>query len=1410
MKKLIYCVATFVATLFAASCAQEDLQPVGGNTVSFKVEIPEVATKAVAVGNDATMIDDLVYAVYRTTAGSVAEALENWNDKTTFLYAINSPAELKRFKNGTDIISIELLNDQNHIVLLWAQHNDTWVREQGANIKLTEITYPSSLEVSADVADKYAAFSAVKFIAANDKSNKEPIKLTRPFAQINLATVDPREYDVVINNTSLTVNAAGDKFNVAAQRPTDSKDVTYLWDGKVYGDKLSVNLQNYDHYLAMGYVFAAGNVSVDYVIETEKHGIIDYTVTNVPVEKNYRTNIIGNLLTSDVDYNVVLDKNWGDEGENMEVLCEGVVKNINGDYEVSTLEGLVYAINNLFVDEGTFYVKPGVYDMAEHTLNDIDVTSGTLKVYGSETVVTRTVASGNGVIISGLKKAIINKVAEGTTVFFSGITIEDFEGADDAAALVQNNSGKVVLAGCDIFDENGDPDEDTELVGGNDPVVVEKGEEEATDLIYTAEQLAAAFADETVESIALGADIALENTLVFPAGRIATLDLRGWELTIADPEKVATTYALNNHGTLTIKDSYATGQVNARGIYNGYGNGGENVSNAKLTIDGGTFNALGANGGAAVFNYGIAEINGGNFTSIGGYSLNNQSGASMTIADGVMANNGIYNTGATLTINGGNIEGNRSGCHVVYSWDSTVTINGGTIHNNNSGNSTLMSAGTSVMTVNDGTFSIKDGRVEGNGNTWTSCLTDTQNTAQLTINGGTFNGGFRVQGGTTMEITDGIFNDVVGSGYNVNEGATVVITGGSYNYDVNKWCHKDYKAVKNEETALWDVVKKVYVVQVTEEEQYESIQDAVDAAKADATITFLTDIAQVDGVLITDKNLTIDLNDKTFTVSEGASTNNRNFKINGSSVVTIKNGTMVATGTISTGAYGTVRTEGSANVTLDDVKAYSYRGYGLNVKACTGTKIIIKDSEIYAQYSGGVEAAGGEIVLNDVKIVQNGIDSQGAWCSVAIGVNGGGKVTVNSGEYSAAAIAADSNAAQGTWVAYVMSSGGTLEINGGTFNATVAETAAAANACGLICADAKAVVNIYDGIFNSNGAILDMRNNTGATPNPVATLYGGEFSADPRISGLYSSNLITVAEGYSVVEKDDKWIIAKPIAKVGNVTYYGIDEAIAAWTSGSTLTLLGDVTLNDVISLKSTEYHVLDLGTFTMTAASKKDAITITAEGRSSASYALDIKADATNPGGITASGKAVVKTTGKSGVKDRPIIRFYNGVFTGTNVVYHTGSNGTNCPQFWFYGGVFNGTVYANRALFQFYGGTFNGSLQISVDSSAYALISGGRFKNLSNLYGSALNSDKFTIGSAKGVYDRGIYVDDEGYYVVVKEVITDFTDQFEARVDINPNSSNYFYYSSANDLYMYYTSKDKVPASDKSKMELNPNFNK
>ena len=348
---------------------------------------------------------------------------------------------------------------------------------------------------------------------------------------------------------------------------------------------------------------------------------------------------------------------------------------------------------------------------------------------------------------------------------------------------------------------------------------------------------------------------------------------------------------------------------------------------------------------------------------------------------------------------------------------------------------------------------------------------------------------------------------------------------------------------------------------------------ALDTVEDGGLIVFGNDIADTDGALLTDKNVTIDLNGNTFTVSEGASTSNRVFKITGNSNVVIKNGTLIANGTTDAGAYGTIRTEGAANVTLENLKLYNYRGGGLNVKAVSGTTVTINNCEIYSQYGGGVEASGGNIVLNNTKIEQKGVYNNG-WYSVAMEINSSGTITVNSGEYSGSAIATDANAAAGNCVAFILSSGGTLTINGGTFNAVVAETAAASNFCGLIYADRAAVVNINGGTFNSNGAILDMRNNAGSQPNPKATLAGGTFSADPRVSGLYASNLITVADGHAATQNaDGTWTVDREYTVVTPAA------GASAADNGAELANAINTSATPYIQLGEGEYKMPSVGT---------------------------------------------------------------------------------------------------------------------------------------------------------------------------------------------------------------------------------------
>ena len=623
-------------------------------------------------------------------------------------------------------------------------------------------------------------------------------------------------------------------------------------------------------------------------------------------------------------------------------------------------------------------------------------------------------------------------------------------------------------------------------------------------------------------------------SLVIPATKTIVLNLNGCTLS-QTAEQTGAHSMIENNGHLTIVDTKGNGKIS----YSDTGNGGNYVSNTII------------NSGTLVIESGLIENNSSAEVAANGYPHPLDNNGELIINGGTLTNNANY---ASMRI------------WCTTDDNTSVTINGGTFNGSIDFQTPSASANKGSLTINGGTF---------NADTYTKCavrlLGFGADVDEMLgdINGGTFNGEIALRNWSGSDLNSQVF----------------YITGGQFSADPTAFVVDGYPVIAPETEDGYYTIGQFVPVAMVGDQEYGSLKAAVAAVQDGETIKLVKNIEQADGVTITDKNLTIDLNDKTYTVTEGTTTNNRNFKINGSSIVTIKNGTMVAAGELTSGAYGTVRTEGKAIVTLEDVKLYSYRGYGLNVKANTGTTVNINHSEIYSQYSGGVEAAGGEINLTDVKIEQRGIYSGAAWCSVAIGVNGGGKVTVNSGEYSASAISTDSNFSQGTWVAYVMSSGGTLEINGGTFNGTVAETAAAANACGLICADRAAVVNIKGGTFNSNGAILDMRNNVGTQPNPVATLAGGTFSSDPRVSGLYSSNLIKVAEGYKVVENNGAWnVVVDPAAKIGDTEYASLQEA---FNVGGNITLLRDVATAETVVLAEGMTVVLDLNGKTLSAADK-------------------------------------------------------------------------------------------------------------------------------------------------------------------------------------------------------------------------------
>lgn len=313
MKKLIYCAAALATALFAGSCQRELLDPAqDGSTVTFTVNVPEVTTKA-TIG-DGDHVNNLVYAVYRVlntqytdqqAKENLINVLEQGQTDYQLIYQEDQPIQ-----NGNSVVSLELINDQRYVVIFWAQKGYSWFRE---GEQFVSVPYPTTQNGNMDA---YDAFTDIDVVSVDGSISKN-ITLVRPFAQLNIATSLPdtgRYQDFAVSTTGVKVSGLASSFNVGTQKGVVENSTVYE---VIFRDAepLTENFTNpsFPEYISMNYVFVPDNktnVKVTYDINTNNYGTVHNVIENVPVARNYRTNILGNLLTSKTDYIVDINANW--------------------------------------------------------------------------------------------------------------------------------------------------------------------------------------------------------------------------------------------------------------------------------------------------------------------------------------------------------------------------------------------------------------------------------------------------------------------------------------------------------------------------------------------------------------------------------------------------------------------------------------------------------------------------------------------------------------------------------------------------------------------------------------------------------------------------------------------------------------------------------------------------------------------------------------------------------------------------------------------------------------------------------------------------------------------------------------------------------------------------------------------
>ena len=196
-------------------------------------------------------------------------------------------------------------------MLFWAQNPNTGSYDTS---DLRQVVLKKSLTTNDIDLVVFAGFDKVKNCKSSSNGN---IKLNRPISQINIATSNAGlalgGENITLSKSEVKVKGLSNIYNVATSEiGNDISEFEYA-EADVPNQRIFIN--NAEHtYAAMVYVGFAPKTGTNADISlllTTSEGKISHSIPNIPIKPNYRTNIIGNLITGYSNYIVALSPEFG-------------------------------------------------------------------------------------------------------------------------------------------------------------------------------------------------------------------------------------------------------------------------------------------------------------------------------------------------------------------------------------------------------------------------------------------------------------------------------------------------------------------------------------------------------------------------------------------------------------------------------------------------------------------------------------------------------------------------------------------------------------------------------------------------------------------------------------------------------------------------------------------------------------------------------------------------------------------------------------------------------------------------------------------------------------------------------------------------------------------------------------------
>ncbi len=300
MKRINYIFAAALAIL-ACGCNKEQVTEAVPNgtevSVTFTAELPGMQTKAIGDGLTAK---NLTVEVYEDETGAAG----------THIAALHQTATFTALKAD---VKFSLVKGKTYHFIFWAQaDNAPYTLDAAA--KTVAISYAG--EANDESRD---AFYAVKTLKVQGPAT-EPVQLKRPFAQVNFGTADfdaAKAGGVEVTESSFTATDAATSLDLFAGEGVGSTDITYT-EKELPAETLTLKDGTTYKYMAMNYFVPTGKFVESHVSNVKAHFVsashtVEISSPSTPVQSNWRTNIVGNLLTDQVVFNVEIVPAFEDE-----------------------------------------------------------------------------------------------------------------------------------------------------------------------------------------------------------------------------------------------------------------------------------------------------------------------------------------------------------------------------------------------------------------------------------------------------------------------------------------------------------------------------------------------------------------------------------------------------------------------------------------------------------------------------------------------------------------------------------------------------------------------------------------------------------------------------------------------------------------------------------------------------------------------------------------------------------------------------------------------------------------------------------------------------------------------------------------------------------------------------------------